>query len=332
MTPPAPLRLEAHTERWPIAGAFTIARGSKTEARVIVAEISDRAGHVGRGESTPYARYGETVEGCLAALDQARPALAGDGDLAALQRLLRPGAARNAVDCALWDLKAKQAGTPVWRLADLDAPRPVTTAYTISLAAPAAMAQAARAAADRPLLKLKIGGPDDVERVAAVRSAAPRSRLIVDANEGLDLDALRRLLPDFQRLGVVLIEQPLKAGEDSDLAGLHSPVPLCADESLHTRADLAACVGRYACVNIKLDKTGGLTEAMALAAEARDLGLQIMVGCMVATSLAMAPALLLAGDAAFVDLDGPLLLAKDREPGLVFEGSTVHPPEPALWG
>jgi L-alanine-DL-glutamate epimerase-like enolase superfamily enzyme len=194
------------------------------------------------------------------------------------------------------------------------------------------MAAAARAAARRPLLKLKIGGADDLDRVEAVRAAAPASALIVDANEALSLEELRRLAPAFARLEVKLIEQPLKAGEDADLEGYESPVPLCADESLHTRAELEACARRYAAVNVKLDKTGGLTEALALAAEARALGLELMAGCMVATSLAMAPAMIIAQDAAFVDLDGPLLLARDREPGLVFEGSRILPPSPALWG
>ncbi len=326
-----PARLTVRQEAWPIAGAFTIARGSKTEARVVVAEL-EQDGLVGRGEATPYARYGETPDGVQADVAALAEAVAAGLDRTALQSRLPPGAARNALDCALWDLEAKRAGVPAWRLAGLAQPGPVTTAFTLSLGAPETMAAAARAAAHRPLLKLKIGGPDDLDRVAAVRAAAPHARLIVDANEGLDLDALTRLLPDLARLGVALIEQPLKAGEDAALEGLASPVPLCADESLHTRADLARCAGRYACVNVKLDKTGGLTEALALAAEAREMGLSIMIGCMVATSLSMAPALLLAGLAQFVDLDGPLLLAKDREPGIRYEGSVAWPPEPALWG
>ena len=324
-------RLTAREERWPIAGAFTIARGSKTEARVLLVEIEDN-GVVGRGESVPYARYDETPEKSLAAIEGVREAIESGCDRARLGGLLPPGAARNALDCALWDLEAKQTGVPVWRRAKLARPGSVVTAFTLSLASPEVMGQAARAAADRPLLKLKIGGPDDVDRVAAVRAAAPTARLIVDANEALAFEDLRRLTPDLAKLGVVLIEQPLKAGEDEALKAFVSAVPLCADESLHTRKELAACVGRYACINIKLDKTGGLTEAVALAAEARAKGLTIMAGCMVATSLAMAPAMLIAQGAAFVDLDGPLLLAKDREPGLVFRGSTAEPPDPALWG
>ncbi|QUD89982.1 N-acetyl-D-Glu racemase DgcA [Phenylobacterium montanum] len=324
-------RLTAREERWPIAGAFTIARGSKTEARVLLVEI-EAGGAVGRGESVPYHRYGETPEGSLAEIEAVRAAVEAGCDRGGLQTLLPPGAARNAIDCALWDLEAKQTGVPAWRRAGLAGWEPVVTAYTLSLAAPEAMAAAARAASARPLLKLKIGGGDDIDRIAAVRATAPAARLIVDANEGLSFDELRRMGPDLARLGVVLVEQPLRAGEDEALAGYDSPVPLCADESLHTRAELAACAGRYACVNIKLDKTGGLTEALALASEARAMGLQIMAGCMVATSLAMAPALLIAQGAAFVDLDGPLLLARDREPGLTFEGSAIQPPSSALWG
>jgi L-alanine-DL-glutamate epimerase-like enolase superfamily enzyme len=324
-------RLTAREERWPIAGAFTIARGSKTEARVITVEIEDK-GQVGRGEATPYGRYDETPEICLAQIETARQAIEDGADRARLQGLLKAGAARNALDCALWDLEAKQTGIRAWRRARLAAPSAVTTAFTLSLASPEAMGEAARAAADRPILKLKIGGPDDVDRVAAVRAAAPRAKLIVDANEALSFEDLRRLAPEMARLAVALIEQPLRAGEDEALSGFISKVPLCADESLHTRAELAACRGRYGCINIKLDKTGGLTEALALAAEARAKGFAIMAGCMVATSLSMAPALLIAQGAAFVDLDGPLLLAKDREPGLVYSGSSVGPPEPQVWG
>lgn len=324
-------RLGVRAERWPIAGAFTIARGSKTWAEVVVVELAE-SGAVGRGEAVPYPRYGESVEPVLSQIEALRAPLEAGCDAGALQSLIGPGAARNAVDCALWDLQAKQTGVRAWARAGLGGLAPVTTAFTLSLAAPEAMAEAARAAAGRPLLKLKIGGADDLERVEAVRAAAPASALIVDANEALDFDALRRLAPDFARLGVALIEQPLKAGADEDLEGWASPVPLCADESLHTRAELAACAQRYAAVNVKLDKTGGLTEALALAAEARAMGLTLMAGCMVATSLAMAPAMLLAQGAAFTDLDGPLLLVRDREPGLRFEGSTVFPPEPDLWG
>ncbi len=322
--------LTSRTETYPIDGAFIIARGAKTEAHVVIAVIGDL--HLGWGEATPYARYGETVESCLAQMETAAAELFPGCDRARLQAHMPPGAARNAIDCALWDRESRLAHRRVWRLAGLPPPVPVTTAFTLSLASPQVMAAAARAAADRPILKLKIGGADDVDRVSAVRAAAPAAKLIVDANEALDFDTLRRLLPEFERLGVALIEQPLKAGEDDDLRGFDSPVLLCADESLHTRAELAHCAERYGCVNIKLDKTGGLTEAIALMNEARAMGLKIMIGCMVATSLSMAPALLLAGQADFVDLDGPLLLAEDREWGLEYRGSEVGPPAVTLWG
>jgi L-Ala-D/L-Glu epimerase len=298
---------------------------------VVVAEIAEGP-HQGRGEAVPYPRYGETVEGALAAIETVRPALEGGADRAALQDLLPPGAARNALDCALWDLEAKRAAVPAWRLAGLDRLDPVKTCFTLSLAPAAEMAEAARANSRRPLLKLKIGAADDLDRVAAVRAAAPKTRLVVDANEALDFDTLRRLAPEFRRLDVRLIEQPLPAGADGELEGWDSPVPLCADEALHTRAELEDCARRYACVNIKLDKTGGLTEALALRHAARARGLEVMAGCMVATSLAMAPALLIAQGAAVVDLDGPLLLARDRSPGLRFEGSMIAPPPPELWG
>jgi L-alanine-DL-glutamate epimerase-like enolase superfamily enzyme len=245
---------------------------------------------------------------------------------------MRPGAARNAVDCALWDLRAKREGRRAHEILGLKRLEPLKTAYTLSLAEPAVMAEQARANARRPLLKLKIGGPGDLDRVEAVRAAAPKSRLIVDANEGLSFDALQRLAPEFASLGVKLIEQPLKAEEDEALEGYAGPVPLCADESLHTRAELDRCARRYQVANIKLDKAGGLTEALALKTEAEAAGMEIMVGCMVATSLAMAPALIVAQGAEFVDLDGALLLAKDREPGLTYVGSMIEPPPAALWG
>lgn len=324
-------RFSVHDERWPIAGAFRIARGAKTEAHVIVAEAAVD-GLRGRGEATPYARYGETVEGCLAQIRSLTEDLEAGLGREALQTHMAPGAARNAVDCALWDLEAAQAGVPVWRLTGLKRLDPLKTCYTLSLDRPEAMAKAAAAAARRPMLKLKIGGPDDLDRVEAVRAAAPRTRLIVDANEALTFEDLRRLAPEFARLGVMLIEQPLPAGQDEALEGYDCEVLLCADESLHSRAELDACARRYGCVNIKLDKAGGLTEALALKAQAMALGLEVMVGCMVATSLSMAPAMIVAQGAAFVDLDGPLLLAEDRSPGLTYVGSLVEPPGPGLWG
>jgi L-Ala-D/L-Glu epimerase len=318
-------------ESWPIAGAFTIARGSKTEAKVIVFIMSDGV-HTGHGEAVPYGRYNETIEGSLAALEAIRPQVEAGLTREALQTLMPAGAARNALDCALWDIEAKRSGTPAFARAGLKALNPLKTAYTLSLDTPEAMGAQAAKNARRPLLKLKIGGPDDLGRVEAVRANAPKTRLIVDGNEGLKLDDLQRLTPELKRLGVVLIEQPLPASEDEALLGYDCPVALCADESLHDRAGLARIARLYACVNIKLDKTGGLTEALLLKAEAQKLGLGIMVGCMVATSLSMAPAMLIAQGADFVDLDGPLLLARDREHGLEVTGSILSPPDPALWG
>ena len=330
--PPA-LTLEVASERWPIAGSFAISRGAKTEAAVVVAQIHDGIA-TGRGECVPYARYGESVESVMAAIETMRPALASGLDRIRLQSAMPPGAARNALDCAFWDLEAKRSGRPVHELAGLPAPRPLTTAFTISLAAPAAMAEAAAKAASRPLLKIKLGGSDgsDPERIAAVRAAAPKSTLIVDANEGWTEDNLAANLAACAQAGVVLVEQPLPEGRDGALAGLRRPIPVCADESVHDRASLSGLTGKYDAVNIKLDKTGGLTEALAMAEAATQGGFAIMAGCMVATSLAMAPALLLAQAARFTDLDGPLLLAKDREPGLRYDGSLVYPPPSALWG
>lgn len=324
-------RLTVRDERWPLASAFVIARGAKTEAHVIVAEVSE-GGATGRGEATPYARYGETVEGEIARIEAVRAALEAGLTRQALQDALPPGAARNALDCALWDLEAKVSGVPAWQAAGRSRPDPVKTCYTISLDTPEAMADAARPMARRPFLKLKIGGPDDLDRVAAVRAAAPKTRLIVDGNEGLTFEDLVRLAPEFARLNVKMIEQPLHADADEALEGWTSPVMLCADESLHTRRELATCARRYGAINVKLDKAGGLTEALAVVAEARALGLDLMAGCMVATSLAMAPAMIIAQGAEAADLDGPLLLAKDREPGLVFDGSLIFPPTAQLWG
>jgi len=322
--------LTVRIERWPIAGRFTISRGAKTEAEVVVAEVADGAA-VGRGECVPYGRYGETVEGVAAAIEAMRGALARGLDRAALQTM-PAGAARNALDCALWDLEAKRSDQPVHVLAGLPAPAPRVTAYTLSLGTPDEMAAAAAKAAGRALLKVKLGAPGDAERIAAVRRAAPDAELIVDANEGWGAVELAALFAACAAAGVTLIEQPLPAGEDDALAHIDRPVKVCADESVHDRASLRELVGRYDAVNIKLDKTGGLTEALALAREAERLGFELMVGSMVATSLAMAPAMLIAQRARVVDLDGPLLLARDREPGLRYAGSLVHPPTPALWG
>ncbi len=328
---PLPLSLSVQTEAWPIAGAFTISRGAKTEAQVVVAMLSDGR-HRGRGECVPYGRYNETAAGVIAALKAMIEPLGQGLDRTGLQSALPAGAARNALDCAFWDLEAKRAGKPVHELIGIPAPRALTTAYTISLGAPAAMAEAASKAAARALLKIKLGQDADPERIAAVRAAAPRAELIVDANEGWNAGNLAANLAACAAAGVTLVEQPLPAGNDGALASAARPIAVCADESVHDRAGLAALVGRYDAVNVKLDKTGGLTEALAMAAEAERLGFRLMVGCMVATSLAMAPAVLLAQRAQVVDLDGPLLLAKDRPDALRYEGSLVHPPRPALWG
>jgi L-alanine-DL-glutamate epimerase-like enolase superfamily enzyme len=322
--------LSVVTERWPIAGAFTISRGSKTEAAVVVATLTDGA-FTGRGECVPYGRYGETVEGVVAAIAALAPDFANGLNRAGLQDALPAGAARNALDCALWDLEAKRGGRPAYELAGLPAPRPLVTAYTISLGDPAAMAAAAKAA-DRPLLKVKLGAPGDPARIAAVRAAAPDARLIVDANEGWTEENLAENLSACAAAGVALIEQPLPAGADDALARLAHPVPICADESVHDRASLPALAGKYDAINIKLDKTGGLTEALAVLHEGERLGFDIMIGCMIATSLAMAPALLLAQRAQYVDLDGALLLARDRGDALEYRQSLVLPPARALWG
>jgi L-Ala-D/L-Glu epimerase len=324
-------QLAARVERWPIAGGFTISRGAKTEAVTVVAEVR-HDGHTGRGECVPYPRYGETVEATLAALQAMQEPLSRGMDRTALQAAMPAGAARNALDCALLDLEAKSLSQRAWALLGRPAPRPCTSAFTISLGTPEAMAAATAKAAHRPLLKVKLGGEGDAERIAAVRKAAPESELIVDANEAWTSDNLERNLHACAELGVTLVEQPLPAANDEALARIKRPIAVCADESVHDRASLKGLRERYDAVNIKLDKTGGLTEALAMADAAHALGFEIMIGCMVATSLSMAPAMLLAPQARFVDLDGPLLLARDRDGGLRYEGSLVYPPEAALWG
>ncbi|MDB5505072.1 MAG: dipeptide epimerase [Tardiphaga sp.] len=329
--PALPAALIARIERWPIAGAFTISRGAKTEAVVVVAEIS-RGGFTGRGECTPYGRYGETPEATLAAILTMQDRFAAGLDHRTLQALMPAGAARNALDCALLDLEAKTAGLRVWDLLKRPTPRACTTAYTISLGTPDAMAAATAKAAYRPLLKIKLGSDDDAARIKAVRKAAPESELVVDANEAWTPDNLERHLAACEAAGVTLVEQPLPAGHDAALATVRRPMAVCADESAHDLASIAGLRGRYDAVNIKLDKAGGLTEALAMADAAQALGLEIMVGCMVATSLSMAPAMLIAQQARFVDLDGPLLLARDRDGGLRYDESTVYPPDAAFWG
>ena len=323
--------LTVRRECWPVAGTFTISRGAKTSADVVVVELGE-TNVLARGECVPYLRYGETVDGVVETIESLRRPLAEGLDRARLQDLLPAGAARNAVDCALWDLEAKRGGSAGWQLAGLPPPRPVATAFTLSLDSVQNMAAAALRHRHRPLLKLKLSGDGDLERVAAVRENAPDSRLILDANESWSVDMVEPYTVALAQMGISLLEQPLPAAEDDFLSEIDHPVPICADESCHTTIDLARLVGKYDAVNIKLDKTGGLTEALQLKKGARAAGLQVMVGCMLATSLAMAPALLLAQDADFVDLDGALLLARDRNPCLRFEDGLLHPPNAELWG
>jgi L-Ala-D/L-Glu epimerase len=323
--------LDARIERWPIEGGFTISRGAKTEAIVVVAELC-RGDMTGRGECVPYPRYGETAEATLAAILQMKDAIGRGLDREALQAAMPPSAARNALDCALLDLEAKQSGRRIWDRLGRAAPGRCVTAYTISLGSPETMAVATAKAAHRPLLKIKLGGDGDEARIAAVRNAAPASQLIVDANEAWSEANLEQNLAACALAGVTLVEQPLPAGQDAALAHIKRPISVCADESVHDRASLPGLRDRYDAVNIKLDKTGGLTEALAMADAAAAQGFDIMVGCMVATSLSMAPAMLLAQQARFVDLDGPLLLARDRDGGLRYDGSLVYPPDAALWG
>lgn len=327
-----PMRqLLVEQQNWPIAGSFAISRGAKTEARVVVATVRG-GGAQGRGECVPYARYGETVEGVIDAIRGVERDIAAGLDRQALQATLPAGAARNALDCALWDLEAKTAGRPVWQLAGLGPPRPLTTAFTLGIDTPAAMRTAARNAADRPLLKIKLGTEDDDARLAAVRDGAPDARLIVDANEGWRPENIERMIAACAGARVELIEQPLPAAEDGALHGIDSPVPLCADESCVGIAGLDRLRGVYDFINVKLDKAGGLTGALALARDARSEGFGVMVGCMVGTSLAMAPAMLAAQLAEIVDLDGPLILAKDREHAIRYKGSLMHLPDASLWG
>ena len=323
--------LRAHIESFPVAGRFTIARGSRTEARVIRVEI-ERDGMVGQGECVPYARYGETPETTLADILAQGPALAAGLDRADLQDAMPPGAARNGIDCALWALEARLAGRDVGALAGIDWPRTMPTAYTISLDTPQAMAEAAARAAHLPLLKLKLGAPGDAERLSAIRAAVPRTRLVVDANEGWKPEELPHLLRACAAAGVELVEQPLPADADEALARIEHLVPICADESAHARAGLEALPGRYDAINIKLDKTGGLTEALEVAVAARELGLSIMVGCMLSTSLSMLPATLLAGYASWIDLDGPLLLTEDRPGGLAYRDGVLDRSAATIWG
>jgi L-alanine-DL-glutamate epimerase-like enolase superfamily enzyme len=323
--------LTVFEERFPVAGAFTISRGSRTEIRVVTVEL-EQDGMTGRGECVPYARYGESVEGVVETIRSLAAGIGRGLPREELQNRLPPGAARNALDCAFWDLEAKKAGVPVWQLAGLEKPEEIVTAYTLSLGTPEAMREAAALNAARPLLKVKLGTADDLARIRAVRDGAPQSAIIVDANEGWSLDQYQALAPELVRLGVALVEQPLPADADDALASIERLLPVCADESCHDLKSLAALKGNYDAVNIKLDKTGGLTEALLMRKAALDAGFDIMVGCMLGTSLAMAPAFLLAQGARFADLDGPLLLAADRENPIAYRGSLMQAPVPSLWG
>ncbi|MBU0726333.1 MAG: dipeptide epimerase [Alphaproteobacteria bacterium] len=325
-------QLSIQRESFPIRGVFRISRGARTEAHVVTVTLTEN-GARGWGECVPYARYDETLDSVIAEIEAARAALESGIGREELLGVMKNGAARNAVDCALWDLEAKLSGTPVWQLAGLaSAPKPLVTAYTISLDAPEAMGKAAAENADRPLLKLKLTGEGDLERVEAIHHNAPKARLIVDANEGWSLEQYLRYAPALVDLGVEMIEQPLKAADDAPLAGAEHPLPVCADESCHDLRSLEHMVGKYEMINIKLDKTGGLTEALRLKAAAEKAGLGVMLGCMLGTSLSMAPGVIAGQGAKVVDLDAPLLLAHDREGGLTYEGSIVHPPKPSLWG
>lgn len=323
--------VSVHHESWPLRGVFAISRGARTHSEVVVVELRDGEA-AGRGECVPYPRYGESVAGVMAAIEQVAGRVAEGLDHAGLEARLPAGAARNALDCALWDLDAKRLGRPAHELAELPPPTPVVTAYTISLDTPQAMAAAAAEARRYPLLKLKLGGDGDLARVAAVRKAVPDTRLIVDANEAWSPAQLPAYLTAMADHGVELVEQPLHAGKDDALAGMAHPVPVCADEACHTSGDVARLAGRYDVVNVKLDKAGGLTEAIRVVAAARAAGLKVMVGTMMGTSLLMAPAMLLASTADWVDLDGGLWLAKDRPDALRWDGTRLHPPSPALWG
>ena len=321
------MRIEVTPDVFKLAQVFTISRGSRTEAKVLTVRVTDGA-LTGWGECVPYARYDETLESVTAQIERLSGHLTREG----LYDLLPAGAARNAVDCALWDLEAKQAGKRVWELAGLPAPKPQITAYTLSLAEPDEMRAQAAKNAFRPLLKIKLGTPDDMARLEAVRAGAPKSTIIVDANEGWSAEVYADLAPHLVRLGVALVEQPLPAGEDEALIGMKRPVPVCADESAHDCSSLPKLKGKYDVVNIKIDKTGGLTEALRLRSAAQAEGYDVMVGCMVGSSLAMAPAFVVAQGVQFVDLDGPLLLGEDRPTPLKFDAAGVHPPAAELWG
>jgi len=323
--------VHARAESWLLARPFAISRGVKTQADVVVVEIHE-GGFTGRGECVPYPRFNETVDGVKIEIEAFFPRLERGLDRAGLACAMPAGAARNALDNALWDLEAKVTGLRVWEIAGIAAPEPSMTAETIGLGSVQEMATAAKRLSKAPLIKVKLDAELITERMQAIHDNAPNARLIIDPNEGWTFDQLKAVAPALVKMGVEMIEQPLPADDDEGLWEYDSPITLCADESCHTKDDLQSLVGKYQMVNIKLDKTGGLTEALELAKSAEILNLGVMIGCMVGTSLAMAPAMLLASVAEFVDLDGPLLLKKDRELGLKFENGLVHPPKAQLWG
>jgi len=326
------MRLQITRDTFRLAERFTISRGSRTQAEVLTVELHS-GDFVGRGECVPYARYDETLDSVESQINELSADFANGLDRSALQTLLAAGAARNAVDCALWDLEAKHTGTRVWQLAGLQEPGTLTSAYTLSLDTPHTMREKARQNAARPLLKIKLGGGEtDIARLRAVREGAPDSVIIVDANEGWSQAEYEALAPLLLQLGVAMVEQPFAAGDDALLAEMERPLPVCADESCHDVGTLPKLAGKYDVVNIKLDKTGGLTEALALEKAAREQGFEIMVGCMIGSSLAMAPATLVSANARYVDLDGPLLLAEDRSTPLHYDGSVIYPPDSGLWG
>ena len=327
------MKVDISVDKFALKRVFTLSRGSRSVSEVLTVTLR-AGGCVGRGECVPYARYGESLASVARQIESLASALRSGMDRADLQTAISPGAARNAIDCALWDLQAKQCQVPVWQLAGLREPKSVTTAFTLSLATPEEMRDAAIAQSGRPILKIKLGGnlDDDSARLSAVRDGAPDAKLIVDANEGWDIADYNRMSVLMFELGVALVEQPLPAREDGALCKIARPVPVCADESCHARDSLPSLQGKYDTINIKLDKTGGLTEALALRDKARAAGYSIMVGCMVSSSLSMAPAMLVAQGAQWVDLDGPLLLREDRHPAIQFEHSTIYPAADLLWG
>jgi L-Ala-D/L-Glu epimerase / N-acetyl-D-glutamate racemase len=324
------LTIEAEKEIWPLKEPFRISRGSRTEAQVVVVKVSDGA-HTGRGECVPIARYNQSTDSVLAQIESIKAEKGFDRYI--LQTLLPAGAARNALDCALWDLEAKISGKRVWELANIPIVDQVETSFTISLDTSEKMGAAAKASATSPILKLKLGGDSlDLARIEAVREVAPNARLLVDANESWSPEHYRKIVPALKELGVELIEQPFPADADEVLESLDHPIPICADESCHTTADLPRLTNRYEILNVKLDKTGGLTEALRLCQRARESGFKLLIGCMVCTSLGIAPVRLLASTADYVDLDGPLLLARDRLHSLSYHNGKMSVPPRDLWG